>query len=116
MKFRVLKRKEFGLLGELHKSFPLDSKVIVAEDENGIIGTWSLIPYWHVECFEVMEPHRRKAGVAKGLFRTMFSLLRSRGIKTVWTASLNEEVDNYLKRLNAIELPGKHFVLPIGER
>ena len=116
---RILKRKEYNLLGEekekLFLSFPKDSKIIVTEQDGQIVGHWALIPYWHVECFEVYESHHKKAGVARGLLRTMFGILRSMGIKTVWTASISSEVDSYLSRMKAIELPGKHFVLPVGE-
>ncbi len=120
MNFRVLKRRELKLLGEekekLFSTFPLDSKIVVGEDENGIAGHWVLIPYWHVECFEIYPEHKLKAGVAKGLFRTMFGILHSMRIKTVLTASVTEEVEKYLLRMKAVELPGKHFVLPTGAK
>lgn len=120
MSTRILKRREFDKLGaekkSLFDSFPKDSRVIVAEEDGKIVGHWAAIPYWHVECFEVYDGHKQKAGVAKGLLRTMFNLMKSMGIKTVLTASISEEVDKYLARLHATELPGKHFVMPIGDK
>jgi hypothetical protein len=118
---RILKKREYWLLGkkkeDLFSQFPRDTKVVVSEDENGVIvGHWVLIPYWHVECFEIYPEHRKKAGVAKGLFRTMFGILHSMRVKTVLTAAVTDEVEKYLKRMHAIELPGKHFVLPTGAK
>lgn len=118
---RILKKKELWLLGpekeKLFSQFPRDTKIVVSEDENGqIIGHWVLIPYWHVECFEIYPEHRLKAGVAKGLFRTMFGILHSMRVKTVLTAAITEEVEKYLLRMKAVELPGKHFVLPTGAK
>ena len=119
MTIRVLKRRDYFKLGEdkekLFLSFPKDSRVLVAEQDGVIVGHWALIPYWHVECFEVFKEHHKKAGVARGLLRTMFGILQSMGIKTVWTASITSEIDDYLRRLQAVELPGKHFVLPVGK-
>jgi hypothetical protein len=117
---RILKRKDFWKLGEekeeLFKSFPKESQVIVVEQDGIVVGHWVLIPYWHVECFEVYPEHKKKAGVAKGLFRTMFGILHSMRVKTVLTAAVTDEVEKYLKRMHATELPGKHFVLPTGAK
>ena len=120
MNFRLLKRRELWLLGhekeKLFSTFPKESQIVIAENEDGsVIGHWALIPYWHLECFEIREDHRKKAGVAKGLIRFAFGVLRSKGVKAALTAAITEEVEKYLLRLKAIQLPGKHFVLPIGQ-
>ncbi len=117
---RVLKRREYSRLKgteleEVYAGLSKDSKVIVVEDEGEIVGTWALIPYYHVECFWISEKHRKLGGVAKGLFQFMFGLLRSMGVKSVWTASVDEKVDKFIIRLGAVKLPGNHFALPIGE-
>jgi hypothetical protein len=117
---RVLKRREYWrLIGteleKVYKSLPKESKVLVVEQDGDIIGTWALIPYYHVECFGIKEGHRKKAGVVRGLFRKMFKLAKSLEIESVITGSTSDEMTRYLNRLHAVELPGKHFALGIQQ-
>lgn len=114
---RVLKKKEYWRLAgfdisKVADSLPKDSKIVVVEKDGEVIGTWSLVPYYHLECMEVKEGPRGKGKVARRLLRYMFGLLKSLEIPAAITSSVDPTVDEMIKKLGGKELPGKHFVVP----
>jgi ribosomal protein S18 acetylase RimI-like enzyme len=88
---------------------PPDAHVVVVEQNDVIVGCWSLIPTYHVEGLWVHPEHRGRGRVGLRLLEAMRALARGLGIHTVATASLSEDVDHLLAHVGAVELPGKHF-------
>lgn len=115
---RVLHPSEYEKLenfsvSQISNSLPIGARVIVVEHEGKVVGTWSLIPYYHLECMEVVEAHRGKGKVARKLLSFMFSLLASLKLEAVITSCIDEVTEGMIKKLGGSELPGKHFALGI---
>lgn len=118
MNTRILKKKEYYKLvntelEKVSKNLPKESKVIVVEHDDEVVGSWALIPYYHLECMHVRVDHRGKGKVARKLLSFMFKLVDSLGISSVITSSVDEVVEKMIIKLGGVELPGKHFALGI---
>jgi len=118
---RILKKKDYWKLPEevgpreVFTSLPKDSKVIVVEEDDEIIGSWSLIPYYHLEMMWVNSEFRSKGSVARRLLKFMYKLTHSLGLNAVITSSIDEGMTKMINKLGGTELPGKHFVLGVRE-
>ena len=122
MTTRILPPDEWSKLEgtELEQAYPfLDPKesfVLVVEDGDRIVGTWAALRQVHLEGVWVHPDHRGRGAVATHLLRAMGNAVAEKfGVEVAWTAAANEDVANLItKHLKGIELPGQHFVVPIG--
>ena len=118
---RVLPRDEwFRLAGtELEgvvERLPLNACVVVVEQDERIIGCWSLLPVVHVEGLWLAPESRCKVGVVKALWNQMVAAARMLGAgETVMTACADLRVRKLLKHAGATAFPFQEYVLPIGE-
>jgi len=119
MTTRVLPRHEWPRLKgtELETLWPLlpqDADVLVVEEDGDIVGCWALYLLPHVEGVWVHPAHRGRGGVVRRLLSGMRTLVYALQRDTaVQTGALDTEdgavVAEMLKKLGAVELPGRHF-------
>lgn len=95
---------------------PETAQIVVVEDGDQIVGCWALLPVWHLEGVYIAPEHRKRGAVARRLWTGMQRLLRASGVSSVATAACSDEVRALLAHLGATQLPGDHYVLPIGGR
>lgn len=92
---------------------PANSRVLVVEDGDRIVGTWTVLRVVHVECVWVHPEYRGAFGVVKRLLRGMRDIARSWGARTVFTAATTGQVRALITSLQGQALPGEHFVIPL---
>ena len=122
MTTRILPHDEWPKLAgtELERAYPWldpnDTLILVVEDDGQIVGAWAAMVQVHLEGVWVHPDHRGRGAVAAHLLREMGSAVREKfGVSAAWTAAENEDVARLItKHLNGRELPGQHFVVPIG--
>lgn len=119
MTTRVLPVEEWSKLAQsdfgpcLERLNPEAVTVIVAEDNSGeVIGCWSLIHFAHVEGLWVAPAHRKRGRVLVRLWNAMRALAETRGIQSVYTGALTEDVERLLMSRHAYPLPPM-FALPL---
>lgn len=115
---RILPREEWGRL----KGFDLEvmtpliqagrGDIIVVESDGEIVGHWAIYDVLNAHgvwlSFSVRQTH---APVL--LLEAMRDYAASRGVRAVVTSSMDPKVDALLTKLSAVELPGRHFAIPI---
>lgn len=93
------------------------TQIVVVEQDGQILGCHVLTLVLHAECLWIHPDHRGKAGVARRLWsrvlRTAACVFHAR---TIATAATSDEVRRLLQHVGAIELPGTHHVIPLGDR
>jgi hypothetical protein len=94
---------------------PVDTRVLVVEQDGEIIGSWVMLRMVHVECVWIAPAHRGKAGVLARLLSGMTSLAKAWRTRSVITGSIDPRVSRMIRRLGGLPLPGEHFALPVGD-
>ena len=119
MTTRILPKEEWPRLAHLDIGPALaiaqdrDATVIVAEDAAGhIVGAWALLLIAHVEGLWVSPQHRKRGRVLLRLWNQLLSVARARGIASVWTGSVTDEVTVLLTARGAVRLPDM-YALPL---
>jgi hypothetical protein len=120
MKTRILPREEYPRLDgteleALWSKLPQGAHVLVVEDKDGkIVGTWCAYTLVHAEGVWVAEEHRAKAAVARSLMQGMAIVIREAfNAAGFMTGSMDNDVAKMLLALGAIEIPGRHFTVPV---
>lgn len=94
--------------------FTDDDIAWVVELDGKVIACWSLIRMYHVEGIWIDKAYRKGFLAMRNLFKKLYFICSDRKIKSVVTASVDEEVTSMLlNKLNATELPGRHFTFGI---
>lgn len=92
------------------------TQIVVVEQDGEIIGCHVLTLVLHAECLWIHPAHRGKAGVARRLWarviRTAHCVFQAR---TIATAATSDDVRKLLTHVGAIDLPGTHHVIPLGD-
>jgi len=115
---RELPREEWarleGLdLGQVREQLPLDTRILVVEDEGVIVGAWALMSFVHAEGIWIAPAYRKRGSVLLRLLRLLRSCGAAMGVSTVWTGALTPDIGNLIVRLGGQQLPGDHFILPV---
>jgi hypothetical protein len=92
---------------------PDRSVVIVVEDEGQIIGCWSAFDVLHAEGIWIADAHRRRGHVARLLLAGMSETALTRGVQTLATSAITDDVAALAERLGGVPVPGRHFVLQV---
>lgn len=121
MRADVLPRADYARLAgtELESVVPFlprDSRVVIVEHHDELVGCWALVPYLHVEGLWVHPDHRTRGVVGRHLYDRMCHEATLSGECVVLTAALTEDVATLIVKAGGQQLPGAHFVLPIGKR
>ncbi len=89
--------------------------VLVVEAGDAIIGTWMVLPVWHVEGLWVHPDYRGKASVGRRLWTGMRRLVTALGGQAAMTAAIDPTVEAMLQTAHAQPLPGRAYLLPFGK-
>ena len=120
MTIRILPPSEWSRLEgtELDLARPFlpteDTQVLVVEQDGVIVGCWAVIRYVHVEGLWIHPDHRRRGRVLRWLLTGMQRVAGALGVKAVLTAAVTDEVRALILGAGGTQLPGDHYVLPIG--
>jgi len=113
MTTRILPPEEWGrlegtYLGPAQSVLQTDScTVVVVEDAGEIVGTWALLPMWHVEGFSA-----KNGAVLRALVRGMKAETDARGLGKVITGAADPLIDQFVRRVDpeAQVMPGIQYV------
>jgi hypothetical protein len=98
-----------------HLFDPTNTRVVVIEDGDAIVGCWVLLRVIHAECLWIAPSHRCKVGVIKRLLRGMKTLASGWGATQVVTAAMSDDVRTLIGKFGGTRVPGEAYVLPVGE-
>lgn len=119
MTHRVLPPHEWPRLAgtELEAVYPYlnpdHADVVVVEDEGRVVGCWAFVRVFHADGAWI-HPDQRGGMVAQYLLRGIAALARLHGSDRVVATAESDDVAHLLQRLGGEQLPGAHFVLPVG--
>lgn len=88
---------------------PEKTEIIVVEDGDKIVATWTKMRIYHCECVWVDPDYREKPSVVRALWRGMKSRLAAEGTKVAWTTALSDDIARMVRR--SVPIPGRHFLL-----
>lgn len=90
---------------------PGKSQVIVVEDGDQIVGTWTLMYVLHAECLWIAPSHRKGASVGRRLLSALHAMAKKMDVGTVATAAQTDDVRAMLDHIGAQKLVGDHYVM-----
>lgn len=93
---------------------PDDTRILIVEEANEVLGSWALIRYLHVEGVWVHPDHRKRGRVAAHLLKGMTDLAHAWGQSVVLTAALTDDVRTLIAHLGGERLPGDHYAIPLN--
>lgn len=93
---------------------PGTSTILVVEHDGQIVGCHVLLYVLHAECLWIHPDHRGKSSVARRLWDAVQRMVLASGKGAVWTAATDQRVCRLLKHVGATQLPGTHYVVPVG--
>jgi len=94
---------------------PETTDVLVVERDGEIVGTWAVLPVWHLEGAWIHPDHRGKGSVARHLWGAMRRMLRQRHIGGVMTTGASDEVRALIAHLQGQPVLGQTYVLSLGD-
>jgi hypothetical protein len=89
---------------------PFTARVIVAEQEDRIVGLWVAQTQVHIEPVWIDAAHRSST-LPKRMFNKLLELLDSCSLKSAFCFADRPEIADYLGRLGLVELPYRTFQL-----
>ncbi|MCX6550360.1 MAG: hypothetical protein NTY02_05015 [Acidobacteria bacterium] len=118
---RLLAPEEWPRLAGTELAFLADpstpirqAQVVVVEDAQGaIIGTWALLPVWHVEGLWVDAAHRGTGSVLRRLVHAMRGMAHAHGVTTIVTTAIDPTVRTLLSHVHATPIPGEQYVMSV---
>lgn len=94
---------------------PRDARIVVVEDASGVIvGCWAALRYVHAEGVWIDPAHRGRGRVAAHLLKGLQAAMEDFGATAAWTTSLTPAVSVLAEHLGGRQLPGTHYVFPVG--
>lgn len=99
-----------------HEVFDEDTtNIMVVERDGVIVGSWSLMPFYHAECVWISENHKNNPAIARRLLIGMERMAKELGVEAVITTAASDRVSKILKKLkNAEKLPGENYLIRFG--
>lgn len=92
------------------------SRVLVVEDGERIVGTWTLVLLPHAECVWIDPEYRGSPGVVRGLLSGMSELAQEAGISLLTCGPQSERVERFIERLGGRPVPGRAWFLPVDRK
>ena len=103
--------------GKAYKSFDkATTNIMVIERDDIIVGSWSLMPYYHAECVWVGKEFRGNPAIIRRLLVGMRTMASVVGTSAVITSAIDDNTRRLIGHLNAKKLPGEHYVIHFGEK
>lgn len=122
MKKRILPQAEWpklkGTEAELlwpHLN-PENSEIIVIEDGDRIVATWTLMRMVHAECIWVDPEYKGSPGVWRGLITLAREIATKWGVSKLITGSITQEVTDLIVKWGGFPVPCATYVLPVWGR
>jgi hypothetical protein len=94
---------------------PLNTRVLVVEEDEQIVGVWVAIRVVHGECVWIAESHRHAVGVVSRLVRGMQRIAFDWGVRVVLTTATTDAVKGLCRKLGGVPVPGTGYALPMRE-
>lgn len=92
---------------------PINTRVLVVEDEGRIVAEWMAIRMVHAECVWIDPTFRHSPRVIRRLLQGMYTVGREWGVKTLITAACTDLVRGLIQKLHGQRLPGESYALPL---
>lgn len=92
---------------------PIQTRVLVVEHGESIVGTVSLLPFVHAECLWIAPEHRKRGHAARRLLRAVYQHAIAMKASRIWSGSVSEQMTSILYRLGAVKIPGFSYVFPV---
>jgi hypothetical protein len=87
--------------------------VLVVECDGHIVATWMLVTIVHAEGLWIAPAFRKRTSVARRLWLAMRRAVRERGVLTIATSAVTDEVRELLDHAGAVKLPGDHYSMRV---
>lgn len=120
MRTRVLPKEEWARLNEasglpalLPYMSPEQVEIIVVEDGERIVASWSVLRVTHFEGLWI-DPDYRNAGVVRRLMRKTMETARQWCGQFALTGANTAEVANMVRRIGGVRMPMDCFMVPVG--
>lgn len=92
---------------------PEDTRVLVVEDNDAIVGVWAATRVVHLEGVWIDPAYRRQVPVVRRLLRGAWSVAKAWGAKACWTGAQTDEVRALIQKLHGQELAMTAYVVPV---
>lgn len=89
--------------------------ILVVEDGEKVVSSWVMIQVPQLEGIYVDPDYRGQSAVVFKMLALMKRTARAKGFLRVTTTSVNQEIGAMCKAIGGEQLPGSHWVLPVGE-
>lgn len=115
---RILPTEEWGRLGSaeitelLPHVQPQQAAVVVVEDGDRIVATWTVVRIVHLEGAWI-HPDYRNPGVTRRLLRKTLEVAAEWAGDWVWTGATSDDVRGLLTRMGARRMPVDSYVVPL---
>lgn len=120
MTTRILPREEWprlkGTATEVATALdPKTCHIVVVENGAGeIVGAWALFCQWHAEAMWIDPAHRKRTAVFRRLAGAMQRMAWAVKAQGLWASTTVPEVMKIMGHAGGIEVPGQHYVVPVG--
>jgi hypothetical protein len=94
---------------------PAESRIVVVEDSDRIVGCWAVLRLVHVEGLWIDPAYRKGSSVARRLFQATWRIVRAWAPRWVMTAAVTDDVKALLREhVGAVAIPGEMFVVAVN--
>lgn len=101
-------------LPQLLQGAARDGAVIVVEQDGAIVGTCLVLTCVHAEGLWIHPDHRLRPSVHRRLLRATTRVVRERGVDSVCVSATSDAMTGWIEDgWSGVELPGRHFVMPL---
>lgn len=94
---------------------PSRDRVVVVEEDGRIIGCTALYYVLHADCVWIHAEHRRRAGVARTLWRAVRHLARFLEERTLLVPVTLDVMRRFIEREHGVKIPADHYAVSLNE-
>ena len=95
---------------------PESTTIVVVEEGDKIIATWTMMKVLHLEGLWAAPEYRGNAGMARRLLRCVGETAKGMGEWIALTGAQDDHVRDLLKRTGASKVEMDTFLFPVGEK
>jgi len=93
---------------------PVNTRVLVVEQEGQIVGVWMALRVVHAECLWIAPDRRHSPGIGYRLIRGMQRIAKDWHVRAVLTNATTDHVRALSQKFGGVEVPGTAFALPMA--